>query len=97
MVTGGELMWRTIIKKYHGSPTARHQGIFKTLGMMKKDYWWPTMYEYAKNYIQGCAICQQNKSITHPNKPPLQPIKPEPGAHLFQTITIDFIVKLPTS
>ena len=90
-------MWRTIAELYHGTPTAGHQGVFKTIGMVKRDYWWLTMWEYMKKYMQGCTICQQNKSNTHPNKPPLQPIALEPNAHPFQTIAMDFIVKLPLS
>ena len=90
-------MWRTIAELYHGTPTAGHQGVFKTIGMVTRDYWWPTMWEYMKKYVQGCTICQQNKSNTHPNKPPLQPIAPEPNAQPFQTIAMDFIVKVPLS
>jgi hypothetical protein len=55
------------------------------------------MWEYLKKYVQGCAICQQNKSNMHPNKPPLQPIVSEPNVQPFQTIAMDFIVKLPLS
>jgi hypothetical protein len=33
----------------------------------------------------------------HPNKPPLQPIALEPNVQPFQTIVMDFIVKLPLS
>jgi RNase H-like domain found in reverse transcriptase/Integrase zinc binding domain/Reverse transcriptase (RNA-dependent DNA polymerase) len=97
VVTGGEHMWRTIAEPHHDSPTARHQGTFKTIGMMKRDYWWSTMQEYLKKYIQGCGTCQQSKSNTHPNKPPLQPIALEINAEPFQTIAMDFIIKLPTS
>src|SRR6266850_2752052 len=97
VVTGGEHMWRTIAELYHGTPTTGHQGAFKTVGMAKRDYWWPTMWEYLKKYVQGCGICQKNKSNTHPNKPPLQPIMPETNAQPFQTIAMDNIVKLPLS
>jgi hypothetical protein len=65
--------------------------------MAKRDYWWPTMWEYLKKYVRGCGTCQQNKSNTHPKKPPLQPITPEVNTEPFQTISMDFIVKLPTS
>ena len=41
VVTGGEHMWRTITELYHGTPTAGHQGIFKTTGMAKRDYGGP--------------------------------------------------------
>jgi Integrase core domain len=55
------------------------------------------MQEYLKRYIQGCGTCQQNKSNTHLNKPPLRPITPEINAEPFQTIAMDFIIKLPMS
>src|SRR6201999_2115944 len=45
----------------------------------------------------GCANCQANKTITRRNDPPLNPIVPVPRATPFQTMAIDFIVKLPLS
>jgi len=36
-----------------------------------------------------------NKSNTHPNKPPLFPITPEPDAMPFLTVSMDWITKLP--
>ena len=47
--------------------------------------------------MKGCTICQANKPITHRNNPPIHPITPQEDALLFQTIAIDFIVKLPES
>jgi len=47
--------------------------------------------------VKGCVICQANKPITHRNNPPLHPITPQEEVLPFQTIAIDFIVKLPTS
>ena len=48
-------------------------------------------------YVKGCAQCQQNKVNTQPKKAPLNPITPIENALPFQTITMDFIVKLPPS
>ena len=48
-------------------------------------------------YVKGCTQCQQNKVNTHAIKAPLNPITPEAEALPFQTITMDFIVKLPLS
>jgi len=89
--------WRTIAKLYHDTPTAGHQGAFKTIGMAKRNYWWPTMWEYLKKYMQGSNICQQNKSNTHPNKPSMQSIAPETNVQPFQTNAMNFIAKLPLS
>jgi hypothetical protein len=38
-----------------------------------------------------------NKVNTHPTKPPLYPITPVLEARPFQTVALDFIVKLPES
>jgi hypothetical protein len=53
------------------------------------------MSVFIKSYVDGWAICQETKNITHPTKLPLQPI--ELANKPFQFITINFIVKLPES
>jgi hypothetical protein len=50
-----------------------------------------------QQYIKGCAIRQANKLITQKNNPPIDPIAAEEGATPFETIAVDFIVKLPVS
>ena len=64
---------------------------------MGRDYWWPGAQHFMREYVWGCAKCQENKADTHLNKPPLQPISLDPQAHPFLTIAVDFIVKLPKS
>ena len=49
------------------------------------------------NYVKGCAKCQQHKVNTQATKAPLYPITPIAEALPFQTIAMDFIVKLPES
>ena len=49
-----------------------------------------------KEYVAGCTICQENKTITHRNIPDPAPITTE--HHLpFQTVALDFITDLPES
>jgi hypothetical protein len=48
-------------------------------------------------YVKGCADCQRHKVNTRPTKAPLQPIYPKPEAMPFETVALDFIVKLPVS
>jgi len=88
---------RDLVELNHDSPTAAHPGIDKTHKSLLKQYWWPGCKEFVWQYVTGCAICQANKPITHRNNPPLHPITPQEEALPFQTIAIDFIVKLPTS
>jgi len=55
------------------------------------------MKNYTTEYIKGCATCQMSKINTNPSKPALFPITPKPNVLPFQTISLDFIVKLPES
>jgi len=50
--------------------------------------------EFVKAYIKGCATCQTTK-IKPPVKVPLKPNEIPSG--IWETITMDFIVDLPTS
>src|SRR6266851_481514 len=54
------------------------------------------MNNFITAYVKGCATCQMNKVNTHPTKLPLFPITPTSNLP-FQTITVDFIMKLPQS
>ena len=54
------------------------------------------MKQDIKQYVKGCTTCQANKVNTGPLKPAMIPITPE---HMlpFQTVAMDFIMKLPQS
>jgi hypothetical protein len=55
------------------------------------------MRQEIRDYVGGCADCQRNKVNTQARKAPLAPIFPNPEAMLFETVAMDFIVKLPLS
>ena len=88
---------RKVVARYHDLRPMGHPGQYGTLQLMRRDYWWPGMPVFVRNYVQGCGICQQTKINTHPTVPPLMPIPAEPGAYPFQTTTMDFITDLPPS
>ena len=97
VVTTRDQFYKDILQNYHDSVTAGHPGVWKTWQAIKWDYWWPGLRQYVARYVKGCAVCQQNKTVTTRNTPPLQPIVPEEGSALFSTIAMDFVVKLPES
>ena len=74
-----------------------HPGQFATLKLVRRDYWWPGMASFVRNYVLGCAMCQQAKINTHPTVPPLMPIPAKKGAWPFEMVTVDFITDLPPS
>ena len=55
------------------------------------------MAQDVKDYVKGCADCQRNKVNNQMRRAPLSPIFAKPGALPFETVAMDFIVKLPLS
>jgi hypothetical protein len=97
VVTGGMEAKRYIIQSHHNSPVHRHPGISKTVQLTERLYWWPKMRQDIMEYVKGCAECQRHKVNNRPTKAPLQPIYPKAEAMPFETVALDFIVKLPIS
>jgi hypothetical protein len=86
-----------LIQSHHDPPVYGHPGISKTIQLIERLYWWPQMQTDITEYVKECADCQHHKVNTRPTKAPLQPIYPKPEALPFETIALDFIVKLPIS
>ena len=85
-----------LISSLHQFPAGGHEGFFRTLHQMQKDYWWPGMFTFLQNFITGCANCQTAKVNTHPIVPGLSPLavkSPLP----FSSISVDLIMGLPSS
>jgi hypothetical protein len=97
VVTGSVQEKQEVICTYHDSPVYCHPGISKTVQLTEWNHWWPGMKQDITEYVRGCADCQCHKVNTQPTKVPLQPIYPTPEAMPFETVALDFIVKLPVS
>jgi len=95
-VPPGELR-HELTSLHHDSPTAGHPGRFKTQELLSRDYWWPGLSTFVKNYVDGCCICQQNKVNTHPSSPPLNPIPAPISNRPFSHVSVDLITDLPLS
>jgi hypothetical protein len=97
VITGDTQDKHEIIHTYHDSPVYGHPGISKTVQLTERNHWWPGMKHDVAEYIRGCANCQHHKVNNRPTRAPLQPIYPKPEAMPFETVALDFIVKLPVS
>src|SRR6202023_693680 len=86
-----------IVRRHHDSLPAGHPGQFKTLELIRRNYWWPGFSVFVRNYVDGCAVCQQMKVNTHPTSPGLFPIAASSSARPFSQVTCDFITDLPIS
>ena len=94
-VPNDEELRRQILRSRHDAPAAGHQGRAKTLDLVARSFYWPSMRKYVHRYVDGCDICQRSKPSRHAPYGLLQPI---PAAQApWKRITTDFIVKLPSS
>jgi hypothetical protein len=97
VVTGNQELRHKIIYNHHDLVAFGHPGISRTTELVARFYWWPNMAKDVQEYVKGCAECQRHKINTQARKAPLSPITPVHEALPFQTIALDFIVKLPVS
>ena len=49
-----------------------HQGIVRTLSLLRERFYWPGMHKQATLYVSKCQNCLKRKAI--PDEAPLQPI-----------------------
>jgi len=84
---------RRIIADHHDSPVAGHPGALAVTRSIKLSYWWPGLQSFVRNYVAGCAVCQQFKVSTHLIKPSLFPIASS-STRLFGQVGIDFMTDL---
>jgi len=82
-----------IIRLHHDMPVGGHEGQWKTVELVTRNFWWPGVIKEVKQYVEGCDACQQNKNRTEQPVEKLMPnsIPEKPGTH----ILVDFITKLP--
>ena len=83
----------SLLHSIHDSPLSGHLGCFHTKAVVERDFWWPGLSIFVSNFVAGCAVCQQNKTITHLMSPPLLPI-PSSTTLPFQQLYVDLITDL---
>ena len=76
----------------YNHPTGAHFGTDKMFDKIKRQYFWPQMFEHIWNYVKTCDSCQKREKYRQHG--PLYPIKVEAP---FNKIGIDFVGPLPTT
>uniref|UniRef100_A0A3P9MMP6 Gypsy retrotransposon integrase-like protein 1 n=1 Tax=Oryzias latipes TaxID=8090 RepID=A0A3P9MMP6_ORYLA len=79
----------------HTSRVSCHGGVQRTLSLIKRRFFWPTLERDVREFIAACDICARSKSS---NLPPAGlfhplPIATRPWSH----IALDFVTGLPPS
>ena len=102
----GDLLWRgnllyvpnqeelrqDILYWHHDVPWCGHLGIQKTLDLVQRQFWWPSIATHIKNYVQSCYKCQSDKPDRRRKRPPLTFI--EAPDSCWKTMGVDLIVDL---
>ena len=84
---------RAVIRQHHDSPLSGHMGRARTLDLVSRSYWWPTMRHDVEHHVRTCDSCQRNKAATGKTQGELLPL-PYPDLP-WQSIGMDFVVGLP--
>ncbi|MBW0580419.1 hypothetical protein O181_120134, partial [Austropuccinia psidii MF-1] len=85
----------SIFQKRHDSPLAGHPAQEKTLKLFKRDFHWPGMTQFIKDYVSSCQQCSRNKNIHHQKFGLPKPLPIPNGLWIF--LSMDFITQLPLS
>nr|GFA47225.1 putative reverse transcriptase domain-containing protein [Tanacetum cinerariifolium] len=87
---------RTVIMyESHKSKYSIHLGSDKMYQDMKKLYWWPNRKADIATYVSKCLTCAKVKA--EHQKPPGLLVQPKIPEWKWDTITMDFVTKLPKS
>lgn len=84
-----------ILRDHHDAPTAGHPGQAKTFELVTRNYSWPGLRKYIREYVAGCDQCARCKPARHKPYGELQPL-PVPDAP-WVSVSLDFVVQLPVS
>ena len=88
-------LWHDIVESFHDHKTAGHPGKLEMYNAVQQHYWWPGLWTFTKNYVQGCGICQQFKINRSLSKPVFMPTEGSKSTRPFSNCSMDLITNLP--
>lgn len=83
------------IQMIHESPLHGHPGIKNTMNKFRQSYDCDNLKKHAENVVKKCEVCAKTKARRHKPYGLLQPLPV--AKRPWESITMDFIVKLPKS
>jgi len=63
-----------ILRSCHDGKAAGHLGQEKTLELISRDYYWPGMRRFTKDYVWTCETCARRKAPRHRRHGKLHPL-----------------------
>ena len=84
-----------LLQDHHDPPTVGYSGCAKTLELLARRYYWPSMRKDVNRFVHNCHVCHRMKSTRHAPYGVLRPLSvPE---RPWQHISVDFVTGLPRS
>ena len=77
----------------HDHPTAGHMGVRKTYVMLARQFYWPGMAAYNKEYVDSCNRCRMAKAVSRKPAGLLQSLQ-VPNRR-WEQVSMDLIMGLP--
>jgi len=92
-VPKNEKLRAEVIWLHHDVPAAGHEGRWKTVELVTRNYWWLEVTRDVGRYVEGYDLCQWMKNRTEEvaERLKLGKVLEKPWTH----ILVDFITKLP--
>jgi len=84
-----------VLNHKHDHPISGHFGQNKTLELIRREYAWPRMRDFVKDYCNSCTPCKRSKAPRHKPYGLLKQL-PIPSCP-WNSISMDFIEHLPPS
>ncbi|KAK9513191.1 hypothetical protein VZT92_026747 [Zoarces viviparus] len=79
-----------VLQWAHASPLTCHPGIQRTQDVLRQRFWWASLNEDTREFVNACPVCNQHK----PSRlAPAGLLRPLPVPH----ISLDFVTGLPLS
>jgi len=84
-----------VLRYRHDHPLAGHFGQKRTLELIRREYTWPGLRTFVKDYVRSCTSCARAKTPCHRPYGLLKqlPVPEKP----WNSISMDFIEQLPSS
>ena len=86
---------RQILTELHDSKYAGHGGQYRTIQLVARYFWWPSLANDCRVFVQGCVLCQRNKASTRPYAGKLT--QPDVAYQKWDQVSMDFITHLPVT
>lgn len=87
-------MIKQVISHHHDTIFSGHQGIKRTISLIKDRYFWPTLNKDVEEYVGKCISCNQRKSGKRIKAPMA---KFQPVLEPFELVSLDIVGPLPVS